>query len=287
VVELGYNGTKGTRLDIQRSPNRAAPGSPLTAEQRLLIGNATGFTFDSPDGNSILHAGTLRLIRRLRSGFSANMLYTFSKSIDDSSTFGGAGNTVAQNDKDISAERGLSSFDHRHVVTGGMTYASPVGGKSGLLANHKFLEKSLKDWNLLTNITAQTGSPFTARVLGNVSDSGGTGSIGSGRANATGLPVDAGSGFFNPGAFSIPTTGFGTAGRNTIPGPGLWSISLGLTRSIALAERKRLEFSVNAANALNHVNISSFGTVVNSLTYGFPTAAGSMRSLTATLRFRM
>jgi hypothetical protein len=32
VLEAGYLGTKGTRLDIERSPNRAAPGSPLTAD---------------------------------------------------------------------------------------------------------------------------------------------------------------------------------------------------------------------------------------------------------------
>src|SRR4030095_14460970 len=86
-------------------------------------------------------------------------------------------------------ERGLSSFDRRHVVSSSFSYASPVGGKNGILANHKFLEKALKDWNLSSQITAQTGSPFTARVLGNVSDAGGTGSIGSGRANATGFSV--------------------------------------------------------------------------------------------------
>ena len=28
VLETAYNGTKGTRLDIQSLPNRAAPGSP-------------------------------------------------------------------------------------------------------------------------------------------------------------------------------------------------------------------------------------------------------------------
>src|SRR4030095_9273556 len=177
-------------------------------------------------------------------------------------------------------ERGLSSFDRRHVVSSSFSYASPVGGKNGILANHKFLEKALKDWNLSSQITAQTGSPFPASVLGNVSDAGRAGSIGSGRANATGLPIDSGTGFFNAAAFSIPTAGFGNAGRNTIPGPGLWSISLGLSRHITLAERKSLEFRVDAANFLNHASITAFGTVVNSLTYGVPTAAGQMRSLT-------
>ena len=34
ILEASYLGTKGTRLDIQTLPNRAAPGSPLTAEER-------------------------------------------------------------------------------------------------------------------------------------------------------------------------------------------------------------------------------------------------------------
>ena len=34
ILELGYLGTKGTRLVMQRSPNRAAPGSPLMTRPR-------------------------------------------------------------------------------------------------------------------------------------------------------------------------------------------------------------------------------------------------------------
>jgi hypothetical protein len=35
------------------------------------------------------------------------------------------------------------------------------------------------------------------------------------------------------------------------------------------------------------VNISGFGTVVNSLNYGLATGAGGMRTVQATIRFRM
>jgi hypothetical protein len=287
VLEVSYLGTKGTRLDIQRAPNRAPPGSPFTAEQRLQIGDATGFTYDSPDGNSIYHAGQLRLTRRFRAGFSMNLQYTYAKSIDDSSTLGGAGNTVAQNDQDISAERGLSSFDRRHAFTGNYVWTSPVGGRNGLLASHAWAEKALKDWTISGSATIQTGTPLTARVLGNLSDTGGTGTIGSGRAQATGLPVEAGSGYFNLLAFTLPQAGaFGDAGRNTIPGPGMFSMNLSLGRNISLGERRRLEFRVDSNNFLNHVNISNISTVVNSITYGLPAAAAGMRSLTATLRFR-
>jgi hypothetical protein len=218
---------------------------------------------------------------------SFQLQYTFAKSIDDSSTFGGAGNTVAQNNLNLAAERGLSSFDRRHALTGNYTWQSPVGVRNGLLQNKPVLEKALKDWTISGNVTAQTGTPLTARVLGNLSDSGGTGSIGSGRAESTGLPIDAGSGYFNLLAFTTPPPGqFGNAGRNTIPGPGLFSMNLSLARNINLSERNRMEVRVDSTNFLNHVNISNIGTVVNSLTYGLPSSAGGMRTLSATLRFR-
>ncbi len=39
----------------------------------------------------------------------------------------GGGGTVAQNDQDLGAERGLSSFDQRHRFNGDFTYELPFG----------------------------------------------------------------------------------------------------------------------------------------------------------------
>ena len=79
------------------------------------------------------------------------------------------------------------------------------------------------------------------------------------RADATGLPIDAGSGYFNPLAFAVPVPGtYGDAGRGTIPGPDQFTMGLQLARQIQLAERKSIEFNVQATNLLNHVNISGY-----------------------------
>ncbi len=276
VLDVGYLGTKGTRLDIQRLPNRAAPGSPLTAEQRRQIGNATGFTYESSEGNSIYHALQVRLTRRMRRGVGFNAFYTFGKSIDNSSTFGGAGNTVAQNDKDLRAERGLSSFDHRHTFNLTSTWSSPSRDN-----------RWLKDWTLQGSANLTSGSPLTARVLGNQSDTGGTGSIGSGRADATGQPVNCCGLFFNPAAFAIPPSGrFGDAGRNVIEGPGTFSINSSLSRSLTLSERRRLEFRLEANNLTNHVNYTNVFTTVNASNFGLPSSTGQMRMLLMNVRLR-
>jgi hypothetical protein len=230
----------------------------------------------------------MRLSRRFRRGLSANALYTFSKSIDNASTFGGGGAVVAQNDKDLRAERGLSSFDQRHTLSVFYMLSSPASGSSSRLAAHGFTGHLLKDWTLSGGVTARSGSPFTATVLGNLSDSGGTGAVGSGRADATGLPVSLSGSFFNPAAFTLPPSGrFGNVGRNTIPGPGSVTVNMAVGRSFRLDEsRHSLELRMESTNTLNSVNITRIGTTVNASNYGLPLSTGPMRTMQASLRLR-
>jgi hypothetical protein len=177
-LEGTYIGTKGTGLDVYLSPNSALPGTALNSENRLPIPNATTFTFDTPVGNSSYNGMMLRFSQRFNRGISFRATYTFSKSIDDASSFSG---TVAQNFRDIAAERGLSSFDHRHVFDMNWVLTSRFRVNQQTL-----LARLLKEWTLSGGITAETGSPLTARVLGNQADIAGSGNVGSGRADATG-----------------------------------------------------------------------------------------------------
>ncbi len=286
-AEIGYLGTKGTRLDVRTLPNQSLPGASLVTAARNQLGNAVGFTFDQSVGNSLFHSGHVRIVRRFNRGLSINAFYQYAKSIDDSSTFGGVGNTVAQNWLDISAERGLSSFDVRHQLSANFVWTSPVGSAGSRISPDRKAGKLLKDWQLSGQVTAQTGNPLTARVLGNSQQLAQTGGVGRGRAQATGEPLDSSSSFFNLNAFTIPpVNSYGDAGRNTIPGPGLVNLNLAFARSFNLSERKRIEFRVESNNVLNHVNYTSYYTVVNAVTYGLPSVAGNMRTLDAVVRFR-
>jgi hypothetical protein len=278
--ELSYLGTKGTDLDTETVPNRAALGSsPLTSQDTLPIANAQQFIYDSSWGNSIYHAGQARLMRRFARNMSFNIIYTFSKSIDDSSTFGGVGNVVAQNAFDLSAERGLSSFNRTHVLNLNYVLSTPTEASWWK-----------RNWTLSGSALLESGTPLTARILGNQSNVAGTGVVGSGRAEATGLPVIDGSGYFNLDAFIAPLPGeLGDAGRNTIPGPWSWSLNTAFGRYFTIGgegSRKRLELRFETTNTLNHVNITNVNTVVGSALYGLPTTAGAMRTADINIRFR-
>jgi len=218
----------------------------------------------------------------------ANAAYQFSKSIDNAGTGGrGQGNTpVAQNWLDLSAERALSSFDSRHNVSVQFQYSTGMGRAGGTLLTG-WKGALLKDWTVSSNITLRSGNPLTAIVGGSRSQVGGTAVTNTLRADATGLPVAAAGLLFNTAAFAAPAAGeWGTAGRNTIPGPTAFSLNGSLGRIFRLGERRSVDLQFQAQNVLNHVTITGWGTVVGSTNYGLAASAAAMRKLTASVRFR-
>lgn len=279
VMQINYTGIKGTHLVQGLDPNQALPGDPLTASARLPIAYASTFTYDQTGGNLISNSGTASLIRRMRRNLAFQFSYTRAKSIDDAPA-------LALNPFDLAAERALSTNDRRDVVQFQFTAESPVDQRNGFLANKGILTKVLKNWTLQAPITWETGLPLTATVAGDIA---GIGANTNGqRAEATGLPIFAGSGFFNPAAFAIPATGtFGNAGRDTIPGPDTFTLNANMSRTFTLKERKSLEIQINSTNPLNHPVPTGFGTQVNGFNYGVVSNFLGMRVISGTIRFRM
>ena len=284
VVDTEYIGTKGTHLGILENPNRSTSS---ISNGGLQIGNATSFSYQTQGANSHYEAGQVRVTRRLARSISANALYTFAKGIDDASSFNGTGGTVVQFLDNRALERGLSSFDVRHNLNATFQLSSPVGVR-GLLRNGGWKTQLLKSWNMNGSFNATTGTPLTARVSGNLANTGGLAGGGSLRAEATGLPIHAdGQPYFNTLAFTTPLAGqFGDAGRTTIPGLFRVTVVSSLNRSFRFGESRRtLTFTVNASNVLNHVTITSVGTTVNSSNYGLPVGASGTRAITLNSRF--
>lgn len=278
---IGYLGTKGTRLDQQFIPNSVAPGAAESAYPH-------SFVYETSNGNSIYHAAQFQLNRRFHSGFMWHGSYQFSKSIDNAGTGGrGQGNTpVAQNWLDLAAERALSSFDARHNLSLQVQYSTGMGTSGGTLLNG-WKGTLLKDWTVSTGINLHSGNPLTATVGGARSQVSGTAVSNTVRAQATGLPIEATGLLFNTAAFADPASGaWGNAGRNTIPGPAVFSLDSSLGRVFRFGERRSADLQLQATNLLNRVTITNWGTVLGSTTYGLATDAAAMRKVTLSLRFR-
>jgi hypothetical protein len=281
VVGLGYAGTRGYDLDLQRAPNRDPVG--------LRIPGVAPFIWESSGARSIMHSGTLRFRKRMTHGFGGGFTYTFGRSIDDASSIGGGAVVVAQNDQNLAAERGLSSFDRRHSLSADWLLELPIGpGRKWL--REGVLASVIGGWVWSGTATLQSGTPFTARVLGDFGDVA-RGVNGTLRANVTGQGVPIAdpsiAAWFNTGAFVVPPPGtFGDAGRNTIIGPGSFQVNMSLIKNIALGRPRTLSIRVQANNVFNTPVLLGIDTVVNSPTYGEVVQAGAMRSVQIQTRFR-
>ena len=143
----------------------------------------------------------------------------------------------------------------------------------------------LKEWTLATQINVGSGLPLTPIWFSAIK--GFTGSV---RPLYTGASLyDAPPGLFlNPLAYTAPLPGeWGNAGRNTITGPGQFSMIGSLARSFRISERVNTDLRFDATNALNHVSYTSYvTTVTNTQQFGLPTLANSMRSIRVNLRVR-
>jgi trimeric autotransporter adhesin len=282
MLNVGYNGAKGTRLDTERA---------------LVPTGNQPFIYESSEGNSILHAGSVRMRKRMAKGLGLGAQYVFSKSIDDASSIGGGTVVVAQNPFDISNDRGLSSFDQAQRFTGNWTYDLPFG------ENRRFVQKGawshiLSGWQWSGDFTIASGMYFTPRVLGGGVDIS-RGVSGSLRANLLGgQPITVSNPstleWFNTAAFCNPNvncpagspTQYGDAGRNIIEGPGQVTFDMTINRTIPIKESRTLDLRFSANNVFNTVHFTSINTVVNSSTFGEITGAASMRRITMQARFR-
>ena len=174
VVNLGYTGSKGTHLDIVRAPDQLATGGPrflpCLPGTPASVSCVQPFLFESSQGSSILHAVMLRVRKRMRHGVSIGGNYVYSKSIDNASSIGGGATVVAQNDLDIAAERGLSSFDQRQRFTADYVYQLPLGKDKKWLNSDSVAEKIFNAIVFSGNATLASGLPFSPRIFGSTSD---------------------------------------------------------------------------------------------------------------------
>jgi hypothetical protein len=281
-VGAGYTGIKGTSLDMVRAPNRGPDG--------LRIDDVQPFTWQTSEAASQLHALAFRLNRRYANGFGAGVTYTLARSRDNASSLGGGRTTVAQNDQDLEAEWGLSSFDRRHQFTANANVDLPFGADRRWLNNGGFWAQVFGNWRATTNFTWQSGTPYTPTVSGSASEAA-AGTSGSLRADYTGDPIalpdptiDL---YFNTAAFLVPDAGtFGSSARNVIIGPGSKQLDATFSRDLYLGGFRTLTVQVRATNLLNMVNYGGLNSNVNSPGFGQITSVRAMRSAQLNFRFR-
>jgi len=328
LLEVGYVGTKGTKLPrfIEGNPAIYVPGidpstgqaisNPNNADQRRLYSGCT--LADDPTtcifsstgliagiANSSYNALEASLHKRFSHGMAFLVSYTYSKSIDDASSFNMTGsaakpvageNDLAQDPFNLAAERGRSLFDSRQRLVLSYQWAIPVWQRP-----HGWYQHILGAWQINGIATVMTGAPFTVFDSTDVSQQGGAPEITGFSANRPNLvPGQNPNGgpkttnaWLNRAAFQqitpnplSPVQQFGTAGRNIAQGPGYADWDFSAFKNILVSEGKEFQFRAEFFNFLNHTNFRLPDSDISSPTFNQILAAQPPRLIQLALKFQ-
>jgi hypothetical protein len=285
VLEVAYVGSKGTKLLAGRDINQ---GQPTTLPFVIRpVPQFDDITILESRANSSYNSLQVRFQQRLDFGLSLLSSYTWSKSIDDASSFfTSAGDpNFPQNSFDLRQERALSNFDARHRLSLSYAYDLPFGKGRAFLSDAGLMTSVLGGWQMNGIVTLQTGRPFTVALLPEIDNSGTgrstLGFLGNDRPNVTGsasLDRRTPEQWFNTSAFVFPPRGtFGNAGRNILTGPGTENVNVSMLKNVALGERFDLQLRAEFFNLFNHPNFNLPDNFLGSPTFGRILSAQSPR----------
>jgi hypothetical protein len=320
LLEVGYVGTKGTKLPrfIEANPTQYIPGQSTTdnVDQRRIH---SGCTLSDPESaceyastglisgiaNSSYNALEASLRKRFSGGLSFLASYTYSKAIDDVSSFNISGsgsiqvageNDLAQDPRNLAAERGPSLFDARHRLVFSYEWSLPFWQHQ-----QNWYQHILGGWQLNGIVTAMSGTPFTVFDSRDASVQGSAPEITGFSANRPNLvagqdpnqgPRKVGA-WLNASAFSrvvpninSPVQQFGSASRNIALGPRDSNWDFAAAKDIRLTESKTLQFRAELFNVLNHTNFHLPNSDISSPTFNQILKAEPPRLVQFALKFK-
>lgn len=321
LFEIGYVGTKGTRLPrfIEANPAVFVPGyvngQPISnssnADQRRLYSGCT--LADSPStckfsstgeiagiANSAYNALESSLRKRLGHGLSFLLSYTWSKDIDDVSSLNITGsaatpvageNDLAQDPFNLAAERGLSLFDARNRFVSSYEWALPFWGHA-----QNWYQSAFGGWQLNGIATLMSGTPFTVFDSNDVAAQGSAPEItgfSAQRPNLIGNPNHGPrsvSTWLNASAYQrldpVANAGqFGTEGRNVNIGPGYADWDFAALKNFRVGESKQIQFRSELFDILNRTNFRLPDCDISSPTFNHILEAESPRQVQFALKF--
>jgi hypothetical protein len=235
-----------------------------------------------PIANSIYHALQLSAEKRFSNGLQFLVTYTWSKSIDDSSTpddnvtWLGSFTSLQDPNKPY-LERSLSTFDIPSVFQVSYSYDFPVGRGKALLGNMpRVLDAVIGGWKTSGVWRYADGRPLAFTTYDGTS----LPTYGAQRPNIVGTPqrnhgadwID--NYFTDPSVFQLPQIyALGNAPRalGSVRSPSSFVVDLSVAKQFAFSpshEERNLELRLEAYNAFNHPVFGTPDTAVDDPSFG-------------------
>jgi hypothetical protein len=239
-----------------------------TAETRLV----------SPIGNSQYDSLQASLQRRFSGGLQLGVSYTWSKTLGICCSENSDGLAAIQIPEYYSLNRSRANIDFPHNLTMNGLWELPFG-RGRRWATSGPVSWLASGWQINGILSAVSGPPFHVTSSGTSLSAPGSAQ----RADQIKPDVDIlggagrGQSYFDPLAYRPVTEArFGTAGFNSLRGPGIFNLDMGLFREFAVTERWRVQFRAEAFNSTNTPHFGLPGTNVSNLQLN---PDGSIRNL--------
>jgi hypothetical protein len=257
ILQIGYVGSKGTHLMGMFDINPALPnvsGSPDTTTRPYYSQFPSFGVIDEARSNlgSIYHS--LQTTLRVQSwhGLTSQLNYTWSHALDYET---GLLPYLPQDPTNEKPEYGNSDYDVRNTFTGYFNYAIPA---------FRGPERLTHGWEVTSGFSFHGGTPYTVTASENVSGNGDNAD----RAvqvlanpNKVSHAIVGGSvQWFDPNAFVNPAAGtYSPTSRGQNYNPGYEDFDLAASKTTAITERVRAQFTANMYNLFNHTNLAPVG----------------------------
>lgn len=220
------------------------------------------------------------LTRRLAQGLQANVAYTWSKA------FGICCDTLSDNPPQVQA---LDYFelnearlpqDRPHNFQASFVAELPFGRGKPFLSDGGVAAAMLGGWQVNGLLSLYSGSPFTVTAAGTSLDLPGSTQMADQVKEDVAIlgGIGAGQPWFDTSAFrAVTERRFGTAGFNSLRGPGFANFDLSVFREFALGGSRAVQFRMEVFNLTNtphfanpqgSVNASNFGIISSTANSG-------------------
>jgi len=303
--EIGYVGSKNTRLGLPEANLNQLPAEDLSMGAALLnrvanpyfgqipasssLGAATiaqqqllrwfpRFTtvalFRDNVGNSSYHAAQAKLEKRLSHGLTFSFAYTFSKLIDDASSYFSQtiftgpvlNNTGAADAFNRHLEKDLSTGDIPRVFSAGWVYDIPRWWK-------------ISGWRIGGLVRIQAGDTVAVSQATNLNSSLGYAVQRPNRISDPNVLTNRSAArWFNTAAFTAaPQFTIGNSSRDPVRGPGLQEADLMLGNTFRITERVSFEFRAEVFNITNTPPLNDPNGSFGAAAFGTISSAGNPR----------
>jgi hypothetical protein len=281
MVEAAYTGSQSRNLHKRYNINQADFGTTLINSRLPFPQFQPAMLYSSATGWANFKGFSLHVEKRYSAGLFFLANYQLSENRDNGSGEVEANDTAFRTDLD--ADASLSRYHQRHRGAFSFGYELPFGEGRRFLSGGGPVAYVLGGWQVQGVVRAGSGFPFTLSGT-NVCQCG---SFVPQRVNyAPGREGDAGvldnptaAQWYDRTAYVLPASGFqGTAGRNTLIGPGSKQVDFSVSKRFPLGAT-RLEFRAEVFNLFNTTNFGQPDGNISNVTAGVISTADDARNM--------